>query len=48
MVWGAFTTFIGRVVSGDLQRGIMFGWNRLRRLVVGKRRDAAALGLALL
>lgn len=29
LIWGAGVTFIGRVVSGDLWRGIMFMWNRI-------------------
>lgn len=43
VVWGAVTTGIGRVASGDLRRGLAFGWNRLRRLVTGKQPGSKAL-----
>ncbi len=31
LVWGAGTTAIGRVLGGDLRRGLMFAWSRLGR-----------------
>ena len=43
ILWGAATTFIGRAASGDLRRGIMFGWNRLTRSFARKRRGPGAL-----
>jgi glycosyltransferase involved in cell wall biosynthesis len=48
ILWGAATTFIGRVMSGDLRRGIMFGWNRFTRSFAGKRRGPGTLAGSLL
>jgi abequosyltransferase len=31
LVWGSFATVTGRILNGDLRRGITFGWQRLRR-----------------
>lgn len=31
IAWGALTTVIGRAVSGDLRRGLVFAWNRFVR-----------------
>lgn len=31
LVWGAVATFVGRIATGDLRRGVYFAWNRLRR-----------------
>jgi abequosyltransferase len=31
IVWGAGTTFVGRVLDGQLQRGLKFMWNRALR-----------------
>jgi glycosyltransferase involved in cell wall biosynthesis len=31
LVWGAMTTLVGRVLGGDLQRGLAFAWNRVAR-----------------
>ena len=29
IIWGGMVTVIGRVLNGDLRRGIAFAWNRL-------------------
>ena len=29
IIWGAGVTFIGRVLTGDLRRGLLFAWHRL-------------------
>ena len=31
LVWGGVTTLVGRGISRDLRRGLMFLWNRIRR-----------------
>lgn len=31
LVWGAGTTVVGRIIGGDLRRGISFAWRRLAR-----------------
>lgn len=31
VVWGGFATVTGRVLNGDLRRGITFAWHRLKR-----------------
>lgn len=30
LAWGAMATLVGRAMRGDLRRGIVFAWNRLR------------------
>lgn len=37
IVWGGVTTVIGRVMGGELRRGIKFAWSRLARSLAGKR-----------
>lgn len=31
LAWGAATTAVGRVIGGDLRRGVRFAWNRMAR-----------------
>jgi glycosyltransferase involved in cell wall biosynthesis len=31
LVWGALTTLIGRVLGGELRRGLVFAWRRISR-----------------
>jgi abequosyltransferase len=38
LLWGAATTFLGRVLGGELRRGVMFAWSRVARGVGGLRR----------
>lgn len=35
--WGGVTTFIGRMIAGELRRGIKFAWSKVVRAVAGKR-----------
>lgn len=36
VVWGAGATLLGRMVTGDLRRGVMFAWHRLVRMVLNR------------
>lgn len=36
IIWGGTTMFIGRVIGGELRRGVKFAWSRITRLVVRK------------
>ena len=36
IIWGAGTTLVGRVLGGDLRRGIKFAWTRLVRVFTRK------------
>lgn len=33
ILWGSGATVVGRIVSGDLRRGVIFTWNRIRQRV---------------
>jgi abequosyltransferase len=41
IVWGGMTVVVGRVVDGQLRRGLAFGWNRLTRSWSRKRLAAS-------
>ena len=37
IVWGGATTLIGRIIGGDLRRGLKFGWARVKRSIFRSR-----------
>jgi glycosyltransferase involved in cell wall biosynthesis len=37
IVWGGLTTLVGRIIAGDLRRGMKFAWSRLARSLTRKR-----------
>lgn len=42
IAWGGIATVVGRIIAGDLRRGLKFAWNRLRALARSDLRETAA------
>jgi len=45
IIWGGATTIIGRVIDGQLWRGLKFVWSRIRRSIFRRRVALGAVGL---